>query len=107
MRKLTRKMLEDHGYRVLEAINGEAALEVITANSTRIDLTLTDVVMKGMNGPELVLRLMDSHPEMKVVYMSGYTGELVAHQGLQSGIRLLEKPFTRSALLKVIDETLG
>jgi len=60
-----------------------------------------------MNGPELVLRLMDSHPEMKVVYMSGYTGELVAHQGLQSDIPLLEKPFTRAALLKIIDEALG
>jgi two-component system cell cycle sensor histidine kinase/response regulator CckA len=107
MRKLTRKMLEEHGYKVLEASDGEAALHVISRNSTRIDLILTDVVMKGMNGPELVLRLMDSHPEMKVVYMSGYTGELVAHQGLQSGIRLLEKPFTRSALLKIIDEALG
>jgi len=106
MRKLTRKMLEEHGYHVLEAINGEAALDVI-AKSSRIDLTLTDVVMKGMNGPELVLRLMDSHPEMKVVYMSGYTGELVASHGLQSGIRLLEKPFTRAALLKTIDEALG
>jgi CheY-like chemotaxis protein len=107
MRKLTRRMLEEHGYKVLEAIDGEAALKVISQNSTRIDLILTDVVMKGMNGPELVLRLMDSHPEMKVVYMSGYTGELVAHQGLQSGIRLLEKPFTRAALLKMIDEALG
>ena len=107
MRKLTRKMLEEHGYTVLEAIDGEAALDVIAGNSTRIDLTLTDVVMRGMNGPELVLRLMDSHPEMKVVYMSGYTGELVVHQGLQSGIRLLEKPFTKSALLKTIDEALG
>ncbi|HXJ89459.1 MAG TPA: PAS domain S-box protein [Candidatus Binatia bacterium] len=107
MRKLTRRMLEDHGYKVLEAIDGEAALDVIASNSTRIDLTLTDVVMKGMNGPELVLRLMDSHPEMKVVYMSGYTGELVAHQGLQTGIRLLEKPFTRAALLRTIDEAMG
>jgi len=107
MRKLTRKMLEEHGYKVLEAIDGEAALGVISRNSTRIDLILTDVVMKGMNGPELVLRLMDSHPEMKVVYMSGYTGELVAHQGLHRGIRLLEKPFTRSALLTTIDAALG
>jgi len=107
MRKLTRRMLEEHGYKVLEAIDGEAALDVISRNSTHIDLILTDVVMKGMNGPELVLRLMDSHPEMKVVYMSGYMGELGAHQGLQSGIRLLEKPFTRSALLKIIDEALG
>ena len=79
---------------------------MIAKNSGRIDLALTDVVMKGMNGPELVLRLMDSHPEMKVVYMSGYTGELVAHQGLQGSIRLLEKPFTRAALLKMIDEAL-
>jgi PAS domain S-box-containing protein len=107
MRKLTRKMLEEHGYKVLEAVDGEAALNVISQNSTRIKLILTDVVMKGMNGPELVLRLMDSHPEMKVVYMSGYTGELVVQQGLQSGIRLLEKPFTRSALLKTIDEALS
>ena len=107
MRKLTRKMLEEHGFKVLEAVDGEAALDVISRNSTRIDLILTDVVMKGMNGPELVLRLMDSHPEMKVVYMSGYTGELVAHQGLQSGIRLLEKPFTRAALLMTIDAALG
>src|SRR5215831_7652720 len=106
MRKLTRKMLEEHGFKVLEAIDGRAALEVVAGNSTQIDLILTDVVMKGMNGPELVLRLMDSHPEMKVVYVSGYTGELVVEQGLPSGIRLLEKPFTRSALLKVIDETL-
>jgi CheY-like chemotaxis protein len=107
MRKLTRKLLEEHGYKVLEAIDGEAALHVISQNSTRIDLILTDVVMRGMNGPELVLRLMDSHPEMKVVYMSGYTGELVAHQGLQSGIPLLEKPFTRATLLKTIDTALG
>jgi PAS domain S-box-containing protein len=107
MRKLTRKMLEVHGYKVLEAGDGAAALKVISQNSTRIDLILTDVVMKGMNGPELVLRLMDSHPEMKVVYMSGYTGELVAHQGLRAGIPLLEKPFTRATLLRIIDEALG
>lgn len=107
MRKLTGKMLQEHGYKVLEATDGVAALDVIAKSTERIDLALTDVVMKGMNGPELVLRLMDSHPEMKVVYMSGYTGELVAHQGLQSGIRLLEKPFTRAALLKIIDEALG
>jgi len=106
MRKLTRKMLEEHGYTVLEAVNGAAALERVNANHHRIDLILTDVVMKGMNGPELVLQLMDSHPEMKVVYMSGYTGELVAHQGLNSGMKLLEKPFTRAALLKIIDAAL-
>ena len=107
MRRLTRKMLEGHGYHVLEAEDGKDALERVSSHSGRIDVTLTDVMMKGMNGPELVLRLTVSHPGMKVVYMSGYTGELVAKQGVDSGIRLLEKPFTRIDLLKTIDAALG
>ena len=107
MRRLTKKMLEEHGYKVIETEDGQSALDVIKANHTRIDLVLTDVVMKGISGPELVLQLMDSHPEMKVVYMSGYTGELVANKGPESGIRLLEKPFTRASLLSVIDAALG
>ena len=107
MRRLTRKMLEQHGYQVLEAEDGKAALEVIGADHAEIDLVLTDVVMKRMSGPELVLRLIDTHPAMKVVYMSGYTGELVANQGVDTGIRLLEKPFTRGSLLKTIDAALG
>lgn len=106
MRRLTRKMLEGHGYKVLEAEDGHAALKVIASSDTPIDLTLTDVVMKGMTGPELVLRLINSYPQMKVVYMSGYTGELVAHQGLDASIRLLEKPFTRALLLKTVDAAL-
>jgi two-component system, cell cycle sensor histidine kinase and response regulator CckA len=107
MRRLTRKMLEQHGYTVLEAEDGKAALKVIAASTVAVGLTLTDVVMKGMTGPELVLRLLDSYPAMKVVYMSGYTGELVAQQGLDGSIRLLEKPFTRADLLRKIDEALG
>ena len=107
MRRLTRKMLEDHGYEVLEAEDGKSALDVIGSNPAAIDLVLTDVVMKGMNGPELVLRLIESHPEMKIVHMSGYTGELVANQGIDRGIRLLEKPFTRVDLLKTVDAALG
>jgi PAS domain S-box-containing protein len=107
MRRLTRKLLEQHGYKVIEAEDGKAAIDGIAASQVPIDLALTDVVMKGMTGPELVLHLIDSYPNMKVVYMSGYTGELVAHQGLDGGIRLLEKPFTRAALLKILDEVLG
>lgn len=107
MRRLTRKMLEEHGYKVLEAEDGQAALQVIGADHTTVDLVLTDVVMKGMSGPEMVLRLMDSRPEIKVVYMSGYTGELVGDQALSGGIPLLEKPFTRGSLLKTIDRVLG
>ena len=107
MRQLTRKMLEQHGYRVLEVEDGKSALNVISSDHASIDVILTDVVMKGMNGPELVLRLIESHPETKVVYVSGYTGELVAHQGIEGGIRLLEKPFTRAELLKTLDVALG
>jgi PAS domain S-box-containing protein len=107
IRRLTRKMLEGHGYKVLEAEDGKSALDVIASQQASIDLILTDVVMKGMSGPELVLRLIDAHPGMKVIYMSGYTGELVANQGLDGGIRLLEKPFTRADLLKTIDTVLG
>ena len=107
MRRLTRKMLEEHGYRVLEAEDGKSALDVIASDHASIDLILTDVVMKGLTGPELGLRLLESHPAMKVVYMSGYTGELVARQGLEGGIRLLEKPFTRADLLKTLDAALG
>jgi len=91
---------------VLEAQDGKAALEVIGSNHQAIGLILTDVVMKGMSGPELVLRLIDAQPAIKVVYMSGYTGELVANQGVDSAIRLLEKPFTRSSLLKTLDAAL-
>jgi CheY-like chemotaxis protein len=107
MRQVMRKMLEAHGYKVIEAGDGNAALEAMEKNHVKVNITLTDVVMKGMSGPELALRLIDKHPGMKVVYMSGYTGELVANQGLDAGIRLLEKPFTRDSLLKALDATLG
>jgi PAS domain S-box-containing protein len=106
MRRLTRKMLEEHGYKVIEADDGNSALAAIASSNVHVDLTLTDVVMKGMTGPELVLRLIDAYPSMKVIYMSGYTGELVAGQGLDSSIKLLEKPFTRAVLLKTIDAVL-
>ena len=107
MRKLTRRILEEHGYKVFEAEDGKAALQLVAENHKTIDLVLTDVVMQGTSGPEMVLKLLDSYPTMKVVYMSGYTGELVAHQGADASIRLLEKPFTRASLLKLLDEALG
>ena len=107
MRKLAGHMLQDHGYGVLEAKDGASALAQLDGKKT-VDLVLTDVVMRGMSGPDLVLRLMQSHPEIRVVYMSGYTGELLAgDHGLANGITLLEKPFTRTALLKTIHTALG
>jgi len=106
MRTLTRQMLEEHGYRVLEATDGHAGLEQAEADG-RIALVLTDVVMRGMSGPEMALRLAESDPAVKVVYMSGYTGELVGPTDqFRPGVNLLEKPFTRAALLKTIQQAL-
>jgi PAS domain S-box-containing protein len=101
MRSLTRQLLQEHGYTVFEANDGKSALEWVESHPGPIDLLLTDVVMRRMSGPELVERLHTSDPTLKVVYMSGYTGELIAEREvLKRGITLLEKPFTRTALLK-------
>jgi PAS domain S-box-containing protein len=108
MRSLTRQLLQEHGYAVVEADDGKSALEWVQSHPGPIDLLLTDVVMRRMSGPELVERLNASHPDLKVVYMSGYTGELIAEREmLERGITLLEKPFTRTALLNTIHATLG
>jgi len=107
MRSLTRRLLEEQGYKILEAGDAKAALELASADHTQIDLLLTDVVMRGLSGPELVLRLSELRPATKVVYMSGFTGELIAeHDGTINGIALLEKPFTRASLLKTIQAAL-
>ena len=108
MRSLTRKVLEEHGYTVVEADDGKSALEWAEAHPGPIDLLLTDVVMRRMSGPELVDRLSAAQPNLKIIYMSGYTGELIAEREvLKRGITLLEKPFTRTALLNTIHTTLG
>ncbi len=108
MRSLTRQLLEEHGFSVVEADDGKAALEWALAHPNSIDLLLTDVVMRRMSGPELVQQLSASHPKLKVVYMSGYTGELMAEREvLNRGITLLEKPFSRTSLLNTIQTVLG
>lgn len=107
MRALTRQMLEDHGYRVMEAEDGKAALARLQSHPMRIDVALTDVVMRGLSGPDFARELKISHPHVNVVYMSGYTGELIAQTDeLNQGIMLLEKPFTKAALLKMIHAAL-
>jgi len=107
MRALTRQMLEDHGYEVVEAEDGSAALEKLNSNHVSIDAVLTDVVMKGMSGPELASELRKRRPSTKVIYMSGYTGELITQNGdgIQ-GMTMLDKPFTLAALLKAIHTAL-
>ncbi|HLH08823.1 MAG TPA: PAS domain S-box protein [Terriglobales bacterium] len=107
IRALTRQMLEESGYRVLEASDGGAALNLVRSNGNNVDMILTDVVMKGMSGPELLRKLSASSTAPKVVFMSGYTGELIGEQQLsQPGMVLLEKPFSRVSLLKAVERCL-
>jgi PAS domain S-box-containing protein len=108
MLSLTRQLLVENGFQVLEAKNGDAALEIVRSHPGPIHVLLTDVVMRGMSGPDLVTAIAQSYPSIKTVFMSGYTGELIAKsQPSILSIPLLEKPFTRAALYKILDTTLG
>jgi two-component system, cell cycle sensor histidine kinase and response regulator CckA len=88
---------------VLEASGGVEAETLCKGHRGSIDLLLTDVVMPGMSGPEVARLLMLLHPTLKVVYMSGYTGEALAPCGaLGVDAICLQKPFTPQALLQVV-----
>ncbi len=97
---LARKVLKQQGYSVLEAQNGEDALRVSKAHEGSIHLLITDVVMTGMNGRELAERIIPLYPEVKVLFMSGYTDNAISHHGvLESGVNFIEKPFTPEILM--------
>jgi CheY-like chemotaxis protein len=84
-----------HGYTVIEARDGESALRIVEDRRERLHLLLTDVVMPKMGGPELVRRVISRHPDVKVLYMSGYPDDALGEQGvLEPGAVLLQKPFT-------------
>ena len=107
LRKLAAIVLERQGYRVLSARNGDEALLICEQHKDLIHLMLTDVVMPGMNGRELAKRLESSHPEAKVLYMSGYTDHsIVMHGVLVEGVHYIQKPFTVDALAKKVREVL-
>jgi len=107
VRAVARQTLERHGYTVLESPSAEAALDLAHRYSGRIHLLLTDVVMPGMSGRALALRLVELRPELRVIYMSGYTGEAITRHGmLEPGLTYVQKPFTPNALARIVRETL-
>jgi two-component system cell cycle sensor histidine kinase/response regulator CckA len=106
LRGLAHQLLTSLGYKVLEAARGSEALG-LSEGVPKIDLLLTDVVMPDMNGRTLAQQLLQSHPEIKVIYMSGYTGQAVGNHGIihPDGV-FLPKPFTREVLASKIRQTL-
>jgi two-component system cell cycle sensor histidine kinase/response regulator CckA len=108
LRAIAREILEEHGYRVIEAASGNEALEMVHRHPDPIHLLLTDVVMPGMNGRALFESLVSVRPDLAVLYMSGYTDDVIAHRGVfEPGTLVLAKPFTALALLRRVREALG
>jgi two-component system cell cycle sensor histidine kinase/response regulator CckA len=107
VRLLSKRILERGGYRVLEASNGDDAERLFTAHGATIDLVVSDVVMPGCGGPELVARLHVQAPALRVLYMSGYAEQSAAHSaGIDRGAPFIEKPFTAAGLLRDVRDAL-
>ncbi len=99
LRYLARHYLEKHGYTVIEAADGAMALQIAVAREGEIHLLLTDVIMPGMNGRELAGRISEIRPSTRVLYMSGYTENVIGHNGmLDAGVNFLQKPFNLNEL---------
>ena len=108
VRHMTQEILQSNGYSVLDASNGNVAVQVSAEHKGIIDLMLTDVVMPQLGGRELAEKLSVTRPGMKVLYMSGYTDDAIVHHGVLDGrASFLEKPFTPDALARKIKEVLS
>ncbi len=109
VRSVTRQLLERNGYTVLEAADGPAALALVNGatGEPHVDLLLTDVIMPGMSGRELANQLKARRPDLRVLFMSGYTDDAVVRHGmLEPGLAYLEKPFRPPALLRKVRDVL-
>ncbi len=107
LRRLTRRILESRGYVVLDAPSGAEAIGLLASTTTHVHVVLTDVVMPGMSGRELVEKLLPVYPWLQVLFMSGYTEDMMLqHRVSELGITLLEKPFTGDQLAMAVRSTL-
>ncbi|HWR49628.1 MAG TPA: PAS domain S-box protein [Bryobacteraceae bacterium] len=107
VRKLVRNILAEQGYNVLESPDPHDALRVCQQHPETIDLLLTDVVMPHMSGRDLADRALGLRPDMRVLYMSGYTDNVIVHHGIVSaGTPFLQKPFTPASLIRKVRQVL-
>lgn len=106
MRAFVDRVLRESGYDVLAAENGEQALELLEG-ADRVDLVVTDVMMPRMNGRQLSDALLARQPDLRVLFISGYTGDAIADRGLiDSSMAFLQKPFTVESLQRKVREVL-
>jgi PAS domain S-box-containing protein len=107
VRRLAHRILESRGYTVLDASNGQEAIDVMAGTERHIDMIVSDVVMPVMGGRELVERLLPVYPLLRVLFMTGYTEDtLLQHRIAEFGITVLEKPFTPESLARAVRMTL-
>jgi PAS domain S-box-containing protein len=107
LRELTKEFLQIAGYNVVEARDGRDALQLAHSYAKELNLLLTDVVMPGMSGRELADEIKRMYPEIRILFMSGYTSNAIVHRGvLDEGLSLLTKPFTRSGLVQKVHDML-
>ena len=105
--RLVTSTLRRLGYATITALSGEQAIAVADAHAAAVDLLFTDMLLPGMNGGELAAALRQRWPEMKVLYMSGYTDDAIVHRGvLEEGLVFYQKPITPLALLHKVREVL-
>lgn len=108
VRALTSRALTKHGYEVLPADSGDAALLLARSHKTEIHLILTDVIMPGMSGPEVVKQALGIRPNMRVLYMSGHTGDALADRGItEFSADFIQKPFNTSQIILRIEAMLS
>jgi CheY-like chemotaxis protein len=107
LRELFRDVLELHGYKVLDAPNGRAAVDVAAAYAGTIDLLLTDVIMPEMNGRQLADRLVATRPGIKVMFASGYSADDLVRHGVEAGMAYMQKPFSPESLAQKVKDVLG
>ena len=108
VREVARRILESRGYTVLVAQDGEEAVEIAGSGDHRIDVLLTDLIMPRMAGREVADRVRARHPRAAVVFMSGYTDDvLVSHGALEGAVNFLRKPFTAAGLVAAVQDALA
>ena len=106
VRRLTRDVLASHGYTVLAARDGDEALLLARQHPGTIHLLIADIVMPGLSGPDLAARLHQERPDLRLLYTSGYTENMLLRTGFENGVAVLRKPFLPADMLRKVQEVL-